>query len=580
MSFIDRSYPDIVRDVLTSLTQGVTREVHRIEYDPDARPLTLPDVTLLRRPVRRISFVQGFVEGTDGEPSPHLFTLNDYDLIGNEPDAIDLDTIRFRPFGQKPAPDTDLTVNYYPRSTDPAPINDLNVGSVTRTLMEALSRELALLYAQLNGVYDSAFLETASGKSLDRVVALLGLRRFRAGRPAGTVVFRRRAGSSGSITIPAGAPITDGADTVRYLTVELRTLLEGESVAEVRVRGAAEATPPVEAGQLVVIQRSVAGIDSVSNERPTTRVNEEETDEDLRSRARAALLSANKGTVESIRFGLLQLPDVRDVSIEEFPNGVPGELRVNVALAQAKAGSALPGSVLERIEELRPAGIRVLTALAQPIELAAHLQLTLEGSSSPDAEIQRIRQGVARTLIDEVAKRGVGELIRNRPLTAALLADSRVVDVQLALGELNGDPAAPGADFQPPPDKATILSAENISWTAEAFSQSVAAGAPVAVEVRAEFIIELVSGAVLDDARGEIESRLKSLFAGLQAGASVTSESVLQAVRNDALYIVDPLKMTLTLTFGDRFAQIAQGGAAFVVQPDQSFEVLALEVSP
>jgi len=39
VSFIDRSYPDIVRDVLTNLTQGVTREIHRVDYDADARPI-------------------------------------------------------------------------------------------------------------------------------------------------------------------------------------------------------------------------------------------------------------------------------------------------------------------------------------------------------------------------------------------------------------------------------------------------------------------------------------------------------------------------------------------------------------
>ena len=39
MSFVDRKYPDIVRDVLTNLTQGVAGEVHRVTYDPNARPI-------------------------------------------------------------------------------------------------------------------------------------------------------------------------------------------------------------------------------------------------------------------------------------------------------------------------------------------------------------------------------------------------------------------------------------------------------------------------------------------------------------------------------------------------------------
>ena len=53
MSFLDRTYPDIVRDVLTTLTQGVAAETHTVAYDPNARPLVVPDIVLARRPVRR-----------------------------------------------------------------------------------------------------------------------------------------------------------------------------------------------------------------------------------------------------------------------------------------------------------------------------------------------------------------------------------------------------------------------------------------------------------------------------------------------------------------------------------------------
>lgn len=577
MSFIDRSYPDIVRDVLTNLTQGVTREIHRVDYDADARPLVVPDITLERRPVRRASFVQGLVEPADpaDAPVPYVFTANDYDLVGDEPGSTDLHSIRFRPFGRKPAPGTDVAVNYYPRTTDAVPVNDLNVGSVVRTVLEAVSREMALLYTQINAVYDSAFLETATGESLDRVVALLGYRRFRAGRPAGSVIFRRRPGSSGSITIPAGTPITDAADTIRYETVETRTMLAGESVAEVRVRGAAESTPPIEAGQLSVIQRAIAGLDTVTNERPTSRVNEEETDEELRARARDALLAANKGTLESIRFGLLQLPEVKDVSLDEFPNGVPGELRVNVVLADGNGGgSTLPPEVLERIEELRPAGIRIVSGAADSIDLTAHVALTLAGASLPPAEIEEIREGVRRVLIEQVGAKSVGERIRNRPLTSALLADSRIVDAAVGLGKLGETPGAAGADFQPDAGKAMLLARENISFDAEAFAESAAAGAQaIPVDVNASFGVSLVGGTTLDQARDAIKARLEVYLASLAAASVVSAEAILQTVRNDAQYAIDPLRLMVTLTSADQFVQIAQGGPAFTVKPNQTFNL-------
>lgn len=582
MSFIDRSYPDIVRDVLTNLTQGVTREIHRVDYDGDARPIVVPDVTLERRPVRRASFVQGVIEATDpaDPPVPYIFTANDYDLVGDEPGDTDLHSIRFRPFGRKPAPGSDIAVNYYPRTTDPVPVNDLNVGSVVRTVLEAVSREMALLYTQLNAVYESAFLETATAESLDRVVALLGYRRFRAGRPAGSVIFRRRPGSAGSITIPAGTPITDAADTIRYETVETRTMLAGESVAEVRVRGAAESTPPIEAGQLSVIQRAIAGLDTVTNERPTSRVNEEETDEELRARARDALLAANKGTLESIRFGLLQLPEVRDVSLDEFPNGVPGELRVNVVLADGNGSSTLPPEVLERIEELRPAGIRIVSGAADSVNITVRVALTLAGASLPPAEVEEIREGVRRVLIEQVGGKGVGERIRNRPLTSALLADTRIIDAAVSLGTLGDTPAAPGADFQPDSGKAMLLVRDNISFDAEEFAESTAAGAQsIPVDANASFGVTLVGGTTLEQARDAITTRLEIYFASLAAAAVITAEAILQTVRNDAQYAVDPLRMIVTLTSADQFVQIAQGGPAFTVKPNQTFNVVDVQVT-
>jgi len=58
-----------------------------------------------------------------------------------------------------------------------ARLDDLTAGSVTRTLVEALARELAETYERLGEVYESAFVETGTGKSLDILVEGLCPRR-------------------------------------------------------------------------------------------------------------------------------------------------------------------------------------------------------------------------------------------------------------------------------------------------------------------------------------------------------------------------------------------------------------------
>jgi len=582
VSFVDRLYPDVVRDILTNLTQGVTQEVHRIEYDPAARPVVVPDVVLERRPVKRVSFVSGFVAAPDPEAPPvaHTFSANDYELLPAGDDPDDRSRLRFLPFAKKrPAPGTDLVVNYYPRTTDPTPLTDLNVGSVVRTLVEAASRELALLYAQLDLAYESAFLETATGSSLDRVVALLGYQRYRAGRPVGAVTFRRRPGSVGNVTIPAGTPITDAADKIRYETVERHDMLAGESAAQVRVRGAAASTPVVEAGVLTVIQRAVAGLDSVVNERPTTRGSEDESDEELRARARDALIAASKGTVPALRHGLLQMPEVRDVQVVEMPNGVPGEVRLVVSLAEPTPGGGLPPSVLERVEALRPAGIRVLVDGAGSAALAAKVDLVLAGSHLPPAEVEKVHRAVSERLAAEVRKKGVGEKIRLRPLVSALLADARVVDATLSLGSKGGSAAPPGEDFQPSPGVTVTLDPSDVSFGTDTYDQPLPAGTTVPVEVRAVVGATPLAGVPLDQIKAQVTARLTDFFGRLTSGTTLDAAAVLQVLRDDSKYAVDPLRLTVTLTAQDQFAQLLQGGPSFTVQPGQVFTVAGVEVT-
>ena len=56
-------------------------------------------------------------------------------------------------------------------------LDDLSPGSVTRTLAETLARELAEVYERLGEVYESAFVETETGESLELLVEKLCRRR-------------------------------------------------------------------------------------------------------------------------------------------------------------------------------------------------------------------------------------------------------------------------------------------------------------------------------------------------------------------------------------------------------------------
>jgi hypothetical protein len=358
-------------------------------------------------------------------------------------------------------------------------------------------------------------------------------------------------------------------------------MLAGESTAEVRVQGDTDATPVVDVAVLTVIQRAIAGLDSVTNARPTSRATDDETDEALRARTRDALLAANKGTPQAIRHGLLALPQVRDANVEEMPNGAPGEIRVTVSLAHPPPpGADLPQEVLDRLEELRPAGIRVLRTQAGQAAVAASVTLVLAGSGMAPADVEAVHQAVRDHLVADIGRKGVGERIRAKPLVAALLADQRIADATLAIGAKGAAAPQPGEDFQPDGGSSVSLDPADIAFGPDSFATPPsAAGQPIRVEVRAILGASPLAGVTIDALKAELTARLTTYLAALAPGASVDAAGLLLALANDAKYGLDPLKLSVTLTAADQFAQIAQGGQAFTVKPGQSFALVSLDLA-
>src|SRR5271170_6003828 len=92
--------------------------------------------------------------------------------------------------GRRPDVMTTFEVSYL--FGTPLPITDVNPGSVVRTIVEAIGREIEYLYAQNDYVYKEGFIDTATGNSLDLVVAILGVQRRPPQFATGLVTFGRR----------------------------------------------------------------------------------------------------------------------------------------------------------------------------------------------------------------------------------------------------------------------------------------------------------------------------------------------------------------------------------------------------
>lgn len=571
-SFTPRPYPDIVRDLLTTLTGGTVRETAVV---PAGDVIVL--ATLADRPIRRVSHLQGVIDvqrpirDAAGEivrdargdaeletvPVPFRFTDADFEVIATGAAGSELDAVRFRPNGHRPPTGSLVTVNYYPTQTRPAPITDLNVGSVTRTMLESVARELAVEELLLENVYRSAFVETAEGSNLDKVVALVGVQRRPPGVATVRVRFSRAPGSTGRITVPTNTVVTDG-DGNRYATTAPLVLEPGEPSREILCAAVSRSTPAVAAATLNQLEVLIAGVAGISNEAPAAAAAAPETDDELRRRARSALAVAARGTVDALRFGLLSVPGVKDVTVTEFPRGVPGEIDVTVAY-ERPGDAALEAEVRDRIEDLRPAGVRVrpIAAAAAPVTVTA--ALTLAGSGLPAAELPTLQTALEERLDTLVRTIPPGGSLRQAQAAQAALADPRVVDAmfEFAFGGVPSGTvtAAAGAVFQLVRPVTLVLGTES------------GAGLGSTIQLDALVPVHLLAGVTVTEATEALQTAAGTYARGLAGGSTITVDGLVAALRDDSRYAIVRAQVSLRTEAGDRFLQLADGVGAQPVGP-------------
>lgn len=566
MSYIPREYPDIVRDLLTTLTGGTVRESLVVPDDIEIlEPLLLRD-----RPVRRVSHLQGTVV-VGSEPNTndlaYRFTTADFELVSLTGVEGEYDAIRFRRTGRSPKPGSILTVNYYPLETRPVPVTDLNVGSVARTLMETIAREMAMGYLNLESVYRSAFLDTAQGNALDKVVALAGVQRLPAGHPLVKVRFSRQDNSPGRITVPTGT-VVNAPDGSRYLTLTTLTLEPGETSRDVMAAGDSPASKLVAEGEIDRLEYLVAGIGGVSNPEPARLQSTPETDDALRRRTRTALSGSVRGTHSALEFALRSVPGVRDVAVKEEPNGIPGEVKIEVAYASdTEETRAL---VQQRIDDYRPAGIRVISQDAARQEVSVTVAPILAGASLSDNEQQQVNSGISTRLIEYLEGLPPDGTPRPARLTALLMEDARVADGTITLvPDLAGQPLA------------AVLEVTEVTFSEPAFELSPEQSAATTALVTVDLPLHLVAGVTLDQATTAIEQAVGAYLAERGPEKPLTVADLLDTIRDDATFAAVRTETLVTVEDASGlFQQLSDGVGSYTPAANETLQETAVNIDP
>jgi hypothetical protein len=486
MSYAAEPYAQFVEDLLTSMTGGVARE--RFVFIPEQAPFRLsPPGPLVPSTLRVYGQIAGafvrFVRDTD-------FILA---IVTDAQKHVDSYTIQWnmRPGGVPaggatlPEQGTPFYVNYDhtgPGGATPI-LSDRNPGSVVRLLSESFAREYAVVSRQLEAVYKAAFLDTSTGRDLDQLVALLGLVRRDRSYAVGSAVFARTTPAPADVFVPAGTKLsTSQPPAVVFETTADATLQRGNLSVEAPIRAAVKGASGTVAANLVsVIHRPILGVETVSNPQATQLFGADESDDDLRTRARRALESGGKATLGALLGALSTLstvsgdalPQVRekDILIQEDHANRPGVIVLNIA---AQLSDATAQQAIQLIEETRPAGVRVVhnfdaqsadavvtpgdglvnddeevpadaTAVSNPLFFPLKIiavVLPVSATLSP-AERDALRASAETALRAAVGQAGVGEVLIYNRLIAALMSLDGVLDVALQLFKVPDPHASP-----------------------------------------------------------------------------------------------------------------------------------------
>lgn len=410
VNLIERPYGDIVDDLLTAIVGGVVNEPMIFDVKADLYPLA--------EPAQEIRGITGTVN-----QKPYTFLKNiDFQFdAGNN-------AVVWQGGGTWPDDETIFYVDYF-RPNSRSPLTDINVGSVTRTLSEAIGREIATVYQQLNLTYLAGFIDTAEGKSLDFVVSILGITRKTADFAVGLATFFRDPAIKGNITIPVGVVLATSKGEASFETTEPRTLQRGQVRLDVPIRAGDKfkgEAGKVGAGEITEISQPLAGIARISNLEPTSLGATNESDEELRIRAKAALRGLGKGTLAALarvifdgRANLVEVWDPNGPLVKQSPLGT-------VALLIESEPERFP-SLRAAVEETRAAGVQA-TLVARYVFFKPRLEVKIS-AGLPAAGKTKVIEAVIGALQSYVDKLSSGDPALGE---AMLTAVKQVEDVNEA----------------------------------------------------------------------------------------------------------------------------------------------------
>lgn len=201
-------------------------------------------------------------------------------------------------------------------------LNDSELAPI-RFFYDPIAERLAEAQIDLADILSATQIANAEGKALDKVVEQIGVVRKPAKKAIGQARFSRDSAATVDYTIHKGTQIqTGGFDPIVFETTVEATLPAGQTQVDVNIQavegGSAANVAP---NTITKMKTTVTGIESVTNPSKTDGGRNEESDPELRERAKSELSEGSRSSAPAIIRGLKQVAGVKSVSL--FVNDDP-----------------------------------------------------------------------------------------------------------------------------------------------------------------------------------------------------------------------------------------------------------------
>lgn len=232
-----------------------------------------------------------------------------------------------------------------------SPSLTLGPDTVLGTIDAIMSACLAEVWELAQDAYSSHFLHTATGESLHRLVALLGI----SPTPATPSTVTLRVELKAGVVLRQGCIVRTPSPHTRFRTIE-RVENESSTVQTLDVKAQSVELGPITAlaETLTEIETRVSGWISVTNPLAAALGRNQESDAELRARYRQLLALPGSSTHDAIKAHVAAVDGVRSVSVFSNPTSETDQFGIPPGAYEVIVSGGDDQAIGQAIESTRP----------------------------------------------------------------------------------------------------------------------------------------------------------------------------------------------------------------------------------